>query len=108
MANVHVKKNDTVLVLAGKDAGKKGKVVEVIPEKNRVLVEGVNTVKRHTKPRPPRIPQGGILEKSMPIDASNVQLVCPRCSKPTRVGKKAAAGENAGFVRACKKCGEEI
>lgn len=106
MSNVHVKKNDNVVVLAGKDRGKKGKVLEVIPEKNRVLVEGVNTVKRHTKPRPPRMPQGGIIEKSMPIEASNVQLVCPRCNKPTRSGSK-ASGEGV-VVRACKKCGEEI
>ncbi|NDD27177.1 MAG: 50S ribosomal protein L24 [Proteobacteria bacterium] len=108
MSNVHVKKNDNVVVVAGKDRGKKGKVLEVLPEKNRVLVEGVNLVKRHTKPRPPRFPQGGIIEKSLPIDASNVQLVCPRCNKPTRVGHKAAAAEVGGFVRACKKCGEEI
>ena len=106
MSKVHVKKNDNVIVLAGKDRGKKGKVLEVNIEKNRVLVEGVNTVKRHTKPRPPRIPQGGIIEKSMPVDASNVQLVCPRCNKPTRAGHKQAA--EGAMVRACKKCGEEI
>ena len=109
MAKVHVRKNDTVVVLVGPDRGKKGKVSEVQPDKGRVLVEGVKIVKRHTKPRPPRFPQGGIIEKSMPIDASNVQLVCSRCNKPTRVGRqqKDEGGETI-FVRVCKKCGEEI
>ena len=106
---VHVRKNDNVVVLAGKDRGKKGKVLEVLPEKNRVLVDSVNTVKRHTKPRPPRFPQGGILEKSMPLAASNVQLVCPSCSKPTRVGHKQVDKDGKPVnVRVCKKCGEEI
>ncbi len=106
---VHVKKADTVVVLAGKDRGKKGKVVEVNPEKQRVVVEGVNVVKRHTKPRPPRFPQGGILEKSLGVNASNVMLVCPRCNKPTRDAHKAIE-ENGKtrYKRVCKKCGEEI
>lgn len=109
MAKVHVKKNDNVVVLAGKDAGKKGKVLEVFPEKNRVMVDGVNTVKKHTKPRPPKFPQGGIIEKTMPLDASNVQLVCPRCNKPTRSAHKAhEADGKTSYVRVCKKCGEEI
>lgn len=109
MAKVHVKKNDNVVVLTGKDAGKKGKVLEVLGSKNQVLVDGVNVVKKHTKPRPPRFPQGGIVEKSMPLDASNVQLVCPRCNKPTRGAHKAhEEGGKTGFVRVCKKCGEEI
>jgi len=109
MAKVHVRKNDNVEVLAGKDRGKKGKILEVLPEKNRVLVEGVNIAKRHTKPRPPRFPQGGIIEKAMPLDASNVALLCPSCNKTTRTAHKAR--EESGkteFVRVCKKCGEEI
>jgi len=110
MANkVHVRKDDTVVVLAGKDRGKKGKVTEVLPAKQRVLVEGVNTVKKHTRPRPPRFPQGGIVEKSMPVDASNVMLVCPRCSKPTRNAHKEVQQDGqTRNVRVCKKCGEEI
>jgi large subunit ribosomal protein L24 len=108
-SSVHVRKNDNVVVLAGKDRGKKGKVLEVFPEKQRVLVDNVNVVKRHSKPRPPRIPQGGILEKSMPIDASNVMLVCPRCSKPTRSAHKGVNKDGkTQQVRICKKCGEEI
>ncbi len=74
----HVKKDDTVVVLAGKDKDKRGKVLGVEPKRNKVLVDGVNVVRRHTKPRPPRFPQGGILEKTMPIDLSNVMLVCPQ------------------------------
>jgi large subunit ribosomal protein L24 len=110
MANkLHVKKDDTVVVLAGKDRGKKGKVLEVEPAKTRVLVDGINVVKKHTKPRPPRFPQGGIVEKSMAVSASNVMLVCPRCSKPTRNAHKAVEVEGkARYVRVCKKCGEEI
>jgi large subunit ribosomal protein L24 len=110
MANkVHVKKDDTVVVLTGKDRGKKGKVQEVVPSKQRVLVDGVNIVKKHTKPRPPRFPQGGIVEKSMAVAASNVMLVCPRCGKPTRQAHKAVEVEGkTSYVRVCKKCGEEI
>ncbi|MBM3464591.1 MAG: 50S ribosomal protein L24 [Armatimonadetes bacterium] len=105
----HVRKDDTVVVLAGKDRGKKGKVLEVLPEKSRVLVEGINVVKRHTKPRPPRFPQGGIVEKPMPLAASNVMLVCPRCSKPTRQAHKPVDQDgDTRNVRVCKKCGEEI
>jgi large subunit ribosomal protein L24 len=106
---VHVKKNDNVVVLAGKDRGKKGKVLEVNPEKNTVLVDGINVVKRHQKPRPPRFPQGGIVEKAMPLNASNVQLVCPHCNRPTRSAHKAHEenGETS-WVRVCKKCSEEI
>ena len=108
-AKTHVRKDDTVVVLVGKDRGKKGKVLEVHPGKNRVLVDGVNTVKRHTRPRPPKFPQGGILEKAMAIDASNVMLVCPSCSKPTRHARKAREEAGAAsMVRICKKCNEEI
>lgn len=109
MSKVHVKKDDTVVVLTGKDRGKKGKILEVQPEKQKVLVDGVNVVKRHTKPRPPRFPQGGIIEKSMAVSASNVMLVCPRCSRPTRQAHKAVQEEGqTRYVRVCKKCGEEI
>lgn len=104
-AKVHVKKGDTVLVITGKDAGKKGKVLTVFPEKQRVIVEGVNVVKRHTKPNK-KMPQGGIVEKEAPIASSNVMLYCTKCNKPTRVGHKFL--DDGKKVRVCKKCGEVI
>ena len=107
MANpkVHVRKGDTVLVITGKSAGKKGKVLSVIPDKGRVVVEGVNVVKRHTRPTRKML-QGGIMEKEAPIHSSNVMLFCGKCNAPTRVGKKLL--ENGEKVRICKKCGEAI
>ncbi|MEW6572438.1 MAG: 50S ribosomal protein L24 [Bacillota bacterium] len=105
MSKVHVKKGDTVVVLRGKDAGKKGKVLTVFPKEHRVVVEKVNIVKRHTRPTR-RIPQGGIMEKEAPIHASNVMLVCGKCHKPTRVGRRIL--EDGNKVRFCKKCGEVL
>lgn len=102
---VHVRKGDTVQVIRGKDAGKKGKVLEVRPKQNRVVVENVNKVKRHTRPSQ-RMPQGGIVEKEAPIHASNVLLVCGKCNRPTRLGKRFL--EDGKKVRYCKKCGEAI
>ncbi len=102
---VHVRKGDTVLVITGKNAGKRGKVLSVIPDRSRVIVEGVNVVKRHTRPTQ-RLPQGGILEKEAPIHSSNVMLYCGKCNTPTRVGKKIL--EDGEKVRICKKCGENI
>ncbi len=101
---MHVRKGDTVVVLAGKDKGKQGKIVSSIPKKSKVVVEGVNKVKRHTKPSQSN-PQGGIITKEAAIASSNVMLVCPACKKATRVKKTAVAG---GFARTCKKCGEVI
>ena len=107
--SIHVRKNDLVVVLSGKDKDKKGKVLEVLPQKGKVLVDGVNVAKRHTKPRPPAIPTGGILEKALPINASKVQLVCNKCNKPTRIAKKAVQeGNKTHYVRVCKHCNEEI
>ncbi len=102
---LHVKKGDTVLVLSGKDKGKKGKIIEAIPKKDKVVVEGVNKVKRHTKPSQ-KVPQGGILVKEAPLYASKVMLVCPECNEPTRIKKTAKA--DGKMVRTCKKCGEII
>nr|WP_134642957.1 50S ribosomal protein L24 [Ammonifex thiophilus] len=102
---MHVKKGDTVLVLTGKDAGKKGKVLRVIPEEQRVIVEKVNIVKRHMRPTR-QFPQGGIIEKEAPIHASNVMLVCPKCSRPTRIGHRILPEGKKS--RVCKKCGELI
>ncbi|HHV34867.1 MAG TPA: 50S ribosomal protein L24 [Syntrophomonadaceae bacterium] len=101
---MHVRKGDTVYILAGKDAGKRGKVLQVLPSKRQVLVEGVNIAKRHSRPTR-SIPQGGIIEKEAFIDSSNVMLVCSKCDKPTRVAKKIADDR---YHRACKKCGEII
>lgn len=102
---VHVKKGDTVLVIAGKDAGKKGKVLKVIPDKQKVVVEGVNRVKKHQRPTR-ALPQGGILRIEAPLHASNVMFVCDKCSRPTRLGHKVLA--NGEKVRFCKKCGEVL
>lgn len=101
---LHVKKGDTVLVLSGKDKGKQGKVIAALPKKDKVVVEGVNKVKRHTKPSA-KAPQGGIITKENPLHVAKVMLVCPACSKATRIAKKEVNGK---MVRACKKCGEVI
>lgn len=102
---VHVKKGDTVLVLAGKDKGKKGKVLRVIPDKQRVVVEGVNKITRHVRPNRTN-PQGGINKMEAPLAASNVMLICGKCKRPTRgQAKILGSGEK---VRICKKCGEEL
>ncbi len=101
---LHVRKGDTVYILTGKDAGKRGKVIQAIPSRRKVIVEGINIVKRHTRPTK-AMPQGGIVEKEAPIDSSNVMLVCGKCNKPTRVAKKIVDGRR---YRACKKCGEII
>ena len=100
-----VKKNDLVMVIAGKDKGKRGKVLRVIPKIERALVEKLNFVKRHTKPgRASR--QGGILERENPIHISNLMLVCSKCDIPVRVGHSHLA--DGRKVRVCKKCGEIV
>jgi large subunit ribosomal protein L24 len=96
-----VRKNDTVAVTTGKDSGKRGRVLRVLPAKNRVIVEGVNLIKRHTKPNPQRQVQGGIVQREASVHASNVQLVCPECGKVTRVGHKVDGDRK---VRICRKC----
>lgn len=106
MANkVHVKKEDTVIVLSGKDRGKKGKVLSVNPSTNQVLVEGVNIATKHKKPKG-RYEQGGIIHQETPVNSSNVMLVCDKCGKPTKVAKKLL--DNGQKARACKKCDEII
>ena len=104
LIKLHVKKGDTVVVLSGKDKGKQGKIISALPKAAKVVVEGVNKVKRHSKPSL-KVPQGGIITKEMPLHACKVQLVCPACNKPTRIGHKQVNGKNA---RVCKKCGEVI
>jgi len=98
-----IRKNDTVKVIAGKDKGKTGKVLEVLHAKNRVRVEKLTMVKRHMKKgRSQANPEGGIIEKNGTVDASNVLVVCPKCDKPTRVGRVARA--DGRRVRSCKQC----
>ncbi len=102
MAKMHVKKGDTVKVISGKDKGKQGVILEAFPKKNRVLVEGINIVKKHAKPSQDN-PQGGILNQEAPIHSSNVMPLDPKSSEPTRVGHKV---ENGKKVRIAKKSGE--
>jgi len=101
-ANVSIKKNDTVEVLTGRDRGKRGRVLRVLPEKAKAVVEQVNMVKRHTRPNPQKNIKGGILEKEAPISISNVAVVCKECGKSTRVGSRR---DNDGVaVRYCVRC----
>lgn len=100
-----IRKNDTVLVIAGRERGKRGTVARVLPEEKRVLVEGVNIVKRHLRPRG-ATQAGGIVEKEAPLHLSNVMLICTRCDHPVRVGFKFLEG--AAKVRVCRTCGEII
>lgn len=95
-------KNDMVEVLAGKDAGKRGKILKIFPEKNRVIVQGVGFIKKHTKPNPQRNIKGGIAEREAPIHASNVMILCQECGKRTRIGKKVLG--DGKRVRICRKC----
>ena len=120
MAKLKVREGDLVQVLSGKDRGKQGKVIQAYPQKGRVVVENLNIVKRHTRPRPIKdssrmggqtIQPGGVIEKPAPVAVSNVMVVCPVCNKPTRVGFKLkdVKGEHLK-VRVCRRadCGEEI
>ena len=96
-----VRKNDEVQVIAGRDSGKRGRVLRVLPEKGRVVVEGVNLIKRHTKANPQKQVKGGIVEREASVHASNVQLICPECGKMTRIGHR-MDGERK--QRICRKC----
>jgi large subunit ribosomal protein L24 len=117
---MRVKKGDLVQVLSGKDRGKQGKVLEARPQERRVIVENLNVIKRHTKPRPikdstrmggPSIQPGGVIDRPAPIDVSNVMVVCPACDRPTRVGitVKEIKGRPVK-IRICRRadCGQEI
>ena len=99
-----IKKDDTVIVITGKDKGKKGKVMLASPKENKVVVQGAAIVTKHEKPKGQSKP-GGIVKKEAPIDASNVKIVCPKCSQPTRVGFQIADGKKS---RICKKCGQVL
>ena len=104
-----IRRGDLVEVLTGKDVGRRGKVLEVIPSERRLIVEKINMVKRHTKPRPVKgtrgaqMTPGGVLEKEAAIRVDNVALVCPRCNEPTRVGYRIA--DNGDKIRHCRRAG---
>lgn len=104
MPKVHIKKNDTVYVLSGKDRGKTGKVLRVFREKNSAIVEGLNYIQKHTRPNPQRNIKGGILPKESPIHLSNLMVVCKRCNKHSRVRYSVMREDRK--VRVCRKCNE--
>ena len=98
---MQIKKNDNVLVTAGKEKGKRGRVIAVYPRENRVLIEKLNMIKRHTRPNQ-QLRQGGIVEKESPISAANVKIICAKCDKPTSIARKAQG--DGTRVRVCKAC----
>ena len=100
-----IKKGDRVRVLTGKDRGKEGEVMRAIPEKQKLIVDGVNVAKKHQRATSATM-QGGIIDKDMPIPVANVAIVCPACGKATRVGY--GTGTDGSKVRVCKKCGGEM
>ena len=107
---MRIKKNDTVIVVSGDYKGKTGKVLKVFPSENRVIVEGVNFIKRHMRPTQ-RNPKGGILEKEAPIKVSKLMFQCPKCGAPARLAHKliqAEGSEASNKTRICKKCGEIV
>jgi large subunit ribosomal protein L24 len=107
---MYIRKDDQVLVIAGNHNGKKGRVLKIFPEKERLIVEGVNLIKRHMRPTQ-RNPQGGIIEKEGTIHASNVMLVCPKCNTPTRINFQIRSAEgkvSRHRARICKNCSEMI
>ena len=99
-----IKNNDLVLIISGKDKGRKGKVITALPKENRIVVEGANIRKKHIRPKRAG-EKGQIVEIPAPLDVSNVKIICPKCKKAARVGYKVVEG---GKFRVCKKCGQEI
>ena len=113
MAGLFVKKGDTVQVISGKDKGVKGKVIAANPDTSRVLVEGANRIKKHTRVTQSQrgSQQGGIITQEAPVHVSNVQVVCPSCGKPSRIGHRRSEPDAAGkthSVRVCKRCNGDI
>jgi large subunit ribosomal protein L24 len=100
-----IRKNDMVMVIAGRDRGKTGKVLRLLPARGRVIVERLNMVKRHTKPRGAATP-GGIVEREAPLDVSNVMVMCDRCNAPVRIGIKLAG--DGSKSRVCRRCGDAV
>ena len=105
-AKVKIKKNDQVLVITGRNRGATGKVLRVFPSDGTVLVERINMIKRHTRPNPQKQVQGGILEREAPIRISNLQVICPECGKPSRMGS--ARLDDGRVARVCKSCDKTI
>ena len=103
-SSMHVRRGDKVKIIAGKENGKEGKVLHSYPEKQRVMVEGANIIKRATRPSQ-KNPQGGIMQHEGTMHVSNVMLICPSCSQPTRLGRRREEGTR---IRVCKKCGKDI
>jgi large subunit ribosomal protein L24 len=101
--SLHIKKNDSIVVISGKEKGKRGRVLSVSPSKESLIIEKINMIKKHMKPSR-KYTQGGIIEKEAPIHMSNVMLICPKCTKPTRIGNTSLQGGKK--VRVCKKCRE--
>jgi len=102
---VQIRKNDSVMVIAGKERGKTGKVLRVLTDKDAVVIERLNMVKRHTKPRGPQ-QSGGIVEKEAAIHASNIMIMCDKCNAPARVGRKILA--DGKKIRICRNCNEAL
>jgi large subunit ribosomal protein L24 len=105
---MNIRKNDNVMVIAGNSRGKSGKVLKVFRSEQRIIIEGVNIIKRHTRPSQKNT-QGGIVQKESAINVSKVMVVCPKCNKPSRVGYKAVEGSSTGrrqIMRVCRKCEE--
>lgn len=108
LAKMNIKKGDTVLIITGKDKSKEGTVSRALPQDSKVIVEGLNVVKKHVKPQG-QTRQGGIIEKAMPLHVSNVMLKCTECGEPTRVGHdRRVMGDKERSVRVCKQCGKVI
>jgi large subunit ribosomal protein L24 len=100
-----IKRNDTVMVIAGRERGKTGKILRVLPATERALIERLNLVKRHQKPRGPQSPSG-IVEKEAPIHLSNIMILCDKCNAPVRMGKRLL--EDGRSVRVCRRCGDQL
>jgi large subunit ribosomal protein L24 len=110
LAKMNIKKGDTVLIITGKDRGKQGTVSRAMPQVNKVIIEGLNIVKKHVRPQG-QTRQGGVIDKAMPIDVSNTMLICTECGEPTRVGhdrRPVGADQKLRPVRVCKKCHKVI
>ena len=102
---MEIRKNDSVMVIAGKERGKTGKVLRVLRDEGAVIIERINVVKRHTKPRGPQQP-GGIVEKEASVDASNIMIMCDKCNAPVRIGRKILA--DGKKIRICRRCQEAL
>lgn len=102
---MHIKKGDSVVIISGKEKGKRGKVLHVSPQNNRAIIEALNMVTHHERPSQTN-PQGGRVQKEAPIHASNIMLICGKCGKPTRIGRRVL--EDGSKVRVCKKCSEIV